>query len=925
MKNVHITLILLLFTATSIIAQQTERFIKCHVKAVPFSEFCKTISDQSSVKIYFNEEWVLNLKVTLDNDSITATEAVREALKGTGLSVSAWNGNLVVMPGEPLMAALPDYNFRKEIKIAAEDNSESITSSEERYMEGRKGDIPLTLIIGFKNGPFSGGKAKISGRILDGETGAPIYSATIYISETHTGAVSDINGFVSLMLKPGNYIATFEYLGYEKRKYQLNVLSDGDFAVSMNKSMIQMTEVVVYGDRQMNMRSKDPGLDKMSIKAIRELPMMMGERDILKVSATLPGIVSVGEGSAGLNVRGGGSDQNAFYINKIPVYNTSHLFGFFPAFNSDIIKDFSIYKGHIPAQYGGHLSSVFNIVTRQGNRKHFTAKGGISPITGNLVIEGPLKKDTCSIMLSARSSYSDWILKKVKDPDIRNSSAGFNDFSGGITYDVLKTQLSLFAYHSSDRFRLAEFNSYQYANNGMSASAGHRFGSSVRAELSLIGSQYTFSTVDKQEESSAFEHAYKMEHYETRLDFKHSISEKNSLEYGLSSILYKLDRGKVLPYGENSYHKKVELGTEQGLESAVYISDMYDVLPWLNLTAGFRYALYMPIGPEAVYNYQPGAAIDIINITDTLTFSGNKPIRKYFQPDLRIAINIKTDDNGSVKLAFNQMHQNLFMLNTTTAIAPNTQWKLADYHLLPSTSKQYSAGVFRTFAEYGLEGSAEIFYKQTRNFPEFKDGADFLNNPLVETAVLQGDQTAWGLEFFMKRSVRKLEGWLSYTYSRSKIKVDGGEEWNRINGGETYPANFDIPHSLNLVMNYHVTRRVIFATIITYQKGKPVTYPVSVYYVNNLPVLDYSKRNAYRIPDYFRTDLSVTIEGNLRKKKPLHSSVIMSLYNATGRPNPYSVFYRTENGSIRSYRYAVIGVPIFTVTWLFKLGNYAAE
>lgn len=925
MKNVLITLMLLLLSATAVVAQQTERFIKCHFKAVPFSEFCKTITEQSSLRVYFIEKWVSDIKVTLDNDSITIPDAVKEALKGTGLGVSAWNGNLVIMPGEPLLAALPDYNFRKENKMAADDNSESITQSEERYMTGRKGDIPLTLSVGLKNGPLSGGKARITGRILDEETGAPIYSATIYISETHTGAVSDINGFVSLLLKPGNYIAAFEYLGYEKRKYQLNVLSDGDFAVSMNKSMIQMTEVVVYGDRQMNMRSKDPGLDKMSIKAIRELPMMMGERDILKVSSTLPGIVSVGEGSAGLNVRGGGSDQNAFYINKIPIYNTSHLFGFFPAFNSDIVKDFSIYKGHIPAQYGGHLSSVFNIVTRQGNRKHFTAKGGISPITGNLVIEGPLKKDTCSIMLSARSSYSDWILKKVKDPDIRNSSAGFNDFSGGINYDIQKTQLALFAYHSSDRFRLAELNSYQYANNGISTTAGHRFGNSVRAELSLIGSQYTFSTVDKQEESSAYEHAYKMEHYETRLDFKHSINEKNSLEYGLSSILYKLDRGKVLPYGENSYHKKVELGSEQGLESAVYISDMYDILPWLNLTAGFRYALYMPIGSKIVYNYQPGTAMDIINITDTLTFGNNKPIRNYFQPDLRIAINIETDDNGSVKLAFNQMHQNLFMLNTTTAIAPNTQWKLADYHLLPSTSKQYSAGVFRTFAQYGLEGSAELFYKQTRNFPEFKDGADFLNNPLVETAVLQGDQTAWGLEFFMKRSARKLEGWLSYTYSRSKIKVDGGEEWNRINGGETYPANFDIPHSLNLVMNYHVTRRVIFATIITYQKGKPVTYPVSVYYVNNLPVLDYSKRNAYRIPDYFRTDLSVTIEGNLRKQKLMHSSFIFSLYNALGRENPYSVYYKIEDGSIRSYQYSVIGVPIFTATWLFKLGNYAAE
>jgi hypothetical protein len=271
------------------------------------------------------------------------------------------------------------------------------------------------------------------------------------------------------------------------------------------------------------------------------------------------------------------------------------------------------------------------------------------------------------------------------------------------------------------------------------------------------------------------------------------------------------------------------------------------------------------------------------------------------------------------------MHQNLFLLNTTAAIAPNTQWKLADYHLEPSRSSQWSAGVFRTFAEQNIESSAEIFYKQTQNYPEFKDGADFLNNPLVETAVLQGEQKAWGIELFVKRSYRKIDGWISYTYSRSMIRVDGGEEWNQINGGEEYPATYDIPHALSVVANYHITRRIVFASIFTYQTGKPVTYPVSIYYINGLPVIDYSKRNAYRIPDYLRLDASVTIEGNLKKNKLIHSSFIFSLYNATGRDNPYSVYYKNEDGVLRSYMYSVISVPIFTASWLFKFGNYASE
>jgi hypothetical protein len=919
------TVILFFMFYYAVSAQHQGSVMVCHVKNIPFSEFCNYIYSQTSVRVFYHEKWVSQLKVTLDTDSTTAYSAVAEALKGTELEVSLWHGDLVVLPGEKLPDALPVYVNKQNKGVVADSGAIAMTASEERYMTGRKADAIQTLYVGRKGATITGGKAKIQGRILDEDTGEPIMFATIYIMETKSGAVSDLNGFLSFMLKPGTYNVIFEYLGYGKKKYQLEVLSDGKFSVDLKKSVIQMKEVVVYGDRQMSIRAKDPGLDKMSIKAIRELPMMMGERDILKISGTLPGIVSVGEGSAGLNVRGGGSDQNAFYINKIPVYNTSHLFGFFPAFNSDIIKDFSIYKGHIPAEYGGHLSSVFNIITRQGNRKNFTARGGVSPITANLVVEGPLKKDTCSFMLSARSSYSDWILKKLSDPDIRNSSASFNDFSAGVNYDIRKTQLAAFGYHSSDKFRLSDLNSYEYSNDGLSLSFNHNFSNSFRSEFSLIASQYKFSTIDQQEESNAYQQAYKMEHYEARADFKHMLSDKNTLEYGANAVLYKLNRGTVLPYGDNSLRIPVDLGSEQGIESALYISDEYEVLPWLNLTVGARYAMFVPTGPKTVYEYAPDAPMDARYIVDTLYFAHNQPIRWYKEPDLRVAINIETDVAGSVKLAFNQMHQNLFMLSNTTTIAPNTQWKLADYHLLPSESNQVSAGVFRTLAEMGIETSAEVFYKQTKNYSEFKDGADFLNNPLVETSVLQGDQTAWGIEFFLKRSSRKLDGWISYTYSRSIIHIDGGEPWNQINGGEAYPANFDIPHVLNLVFNYHFSRRLTFASILTYQTGKPVTYPVSTYYINGIATLDYSKRNAYRIPDYIRADFSLTLEGNLKKQKLMHSSLIFSVYNATGRDNPYSVYFKSENGFIRSYQYSVIGVPIFTITWLFKLGNYAAE
>lgn len=918
-------LILFLWFGSTLQAQGPEKVMVCHFRNISFAEFCDTVFHQTNVNIYYRGVWVNNLNVTLDSDSITVLSAVRQVIAGSDLEVSVWHNNLVILPRIKLLTELPAYEQFIKTDNTIGQKELAITETEERYITGRKPGVIQIITIGRTGANTGDSKAKVLGRVLDEETGEPMNFVTIYISETKTGTVTDVNGFFNIALTPGKYNVLIEYLGYEKGKYLLEILSDGNFAVKMKKAAIELKEVVVSGERQADIRTTDPGLDRMLMKSVRGLPMMMGERDILKVSVTLPGIVSAGEGSAGLNVRGSGSDQNAFYINRIPIYNTSHLFGFFPAFNSDIIKDLSIYKGHIPAQYGGRLASVFNITTRQGNRKRFTAHGGISPITGNIVLEGPLKKDISSFLFSARSSYSDWILSSIKDPVISASKANFNDFSGGVNWDIQKTQVSLFLYRSYDHFRLADINSYSYSNSGASLILGHNFTNSLRGEVAFISSKYAFSTIDKQEISSAYEHGYKMDHYETRINFKQLLSQKNSLEYGADFILYKLDRGEVLPYGEKSLRSKVALGTDKGIESSLFISDSYDVTTRMNLILGIRYTLFTPVGPVTTYKYTLGAPRDLRYIEDTLTFGKNKAVRWYHEPDIRAALNIETDKEGSIKLSFNQMHQNLFMLNTTTTMAPDAQWKLADYHLLPSKSNQISLGVFRTLPKNGLETSVEVYYKRTYNYSEFKDGADFLKNPLVETSVLQGDHKAYGIEFYIKRSRRKLEGWLSYTWSRSLIQVNGDHSWSRINNGEAYPANFDIPHSLNVVLNYYFTRRIFFSSIFTYQTGKPITYPESVYYINGAPYLDYSKRNAYHIPDYLRADFSLTLEGDLRKNKFLHNSFILNLYNAAGRKNPYSVYFKTENGRISSYQYSVIGVPILTATWIFKLGNYASD
>ncbi|HJW29312.1 MAG TPA: TonB-dependent receptor, partial [Saprospiraceae bacterium] len=388
---------------------------------------------------------------------------------------------------------------------------------------------------------------------------------------------------------------------------------------------------------------------------------------------------------------------------------------------------------------------------------------------------------------------------------------------------------------------------------------GHRFNNTLRGEYALIWAQYDFHTTNTQEDPTAYEHAYRIGHYEARMDYHQVLTDKNALDYGLDLLLYRLNRGEVTPYGEKSLRRPTDLGQERGVESAVYIADSFDPLKWMNITAGFRFALFTPLGEKTVYQYYEGTARDSRNIRDSLFFKTNSPIRWYTEPDARVSVNLETDEYGSIKLAFNQVHQNLFMLSNTVAVGPDAQWKLADYYIKPSRSNQVSLGLFRVFPKRGFEASIEVYYKQTRNFPDFRDGADFIATPLVETAVLQGTQKAYGVEFFIKRSSHRLEGWLSYTYSRSRVKVDGVHPWEQINQGLMYPSNYDIPHVVNLVATYHFSRRITLSSIVAYQTGRPTTYPVSTYYVDGDPTLDYSTRNAYRIPYYFRTDLSLTL------------------------------------------------------------------
>jgi hypothetical protein len=668
------------------------------------------------------------------------------------------------------------------------------------------------------------------------------------------------------------------------------------------------------------------GFEFISSRSIKEIPMVMGEKDILKVAQMLPGVQSAGEGSSGLIVRGGSADQNLFYINRLPVYNTAHLFGFFSAFSPDIVNNFSLYKSNIPAKYGGRVSSVFDINTRQGNKKEFFGKGGISPVTGHIAVEGPIVKDKSSFVLSYRGTYSDWLLSRIDDINIRNSNASFYDLTGTVNAEISdKHILKAFIYRSADRFSLSTTNDYEYANTGGTVSWKYTVAPSLHADFTVVASQYEFGTNDKTNPSEAYSHDYELGHYEFRTDLTHILGSKHRLNYGFNVINYALDRGDILPYGEDSRRIEIDLGMENGLETAVYVSDEISLTPRLSLLAGLRYSFYTLLGPADVYTYTPGLPKARINMESIESYDKGEAIKWYHGPEPRAALNYILGENNSVKVSYNRIRQYLFLLSNTIAISPTDQWKLTDYHLKPLIGDQVSLGYYHNFNKQGFTTSAEVYKKWVSNVVEYKDGADFISADPSEMSLLQGEQDVYGAEFMIRKNTGKLTGWLSYSYSRSFILVNDEQTGEQINKGEVYPSNYDKPHSLQLVTNYRTSRRLSYSVNVVYNSGRPVTYPAAIYYSEGRQILHYSGRNEYRIPDYFRVDLSINYEGNLLEKKWLHSTWSFNVYNLLGRKNVYSVYFEANEGQVQGYKLSVFARPIFSLTWNFKFGNYASE
>ncbi len=922
--NKIILILLVIVASIQLNAQQVlNSYIKGQMDNVPTSMLFSKIESNLKIHIFYNSNWVKDKTVTIKEDSLPLDKVLKKALLFSGLSyVFIEPDIIVIIEKKNEWIYNPEFDIDTLITYSVNDDSEKHIKN--NYLKGRKVEEKKTIRVGKISQSYKGKRVKIMGYVYQNDTKEPIIGATIFFKDIKKGAATDADGILEIFLKPGKYSTEFRSMGMQDEKCLFEVFSDGKFKFGMTQAVQNIDEVTVLSSQTYKKRGSQAGLEKISIKMVKQLPTLMGERDIVRISQLLPGVVSVSEASGGINVRGGNADQNMLYINQIPLYNTSHVFGFFTAVNPAIIDDFSMYKGYVPASQGGRLSSILLAESRKGNKHNIFAQGGISPISANLEVEGPIIKEKLSYVVSGRSSYSDWILKRLPNPELRNSSISFYDATVGFDYQINnKNSIQILGYTSHDFFNMNSLNEYEYDNIGLGLRYHHRFSSKFKLDYSLIYSNYIFSSKDWNSISESYSHAYDISHAESRLSMKYAISEKHKLTFGVNNILYNLDRGAIEPMGEQSVRKYSFLGIEQALESSVYVEDEFKLSNKIKLIGGIRYSFYSRFGPDTVNIYPDNIEKNVDNIIDEKIFKKGERVVNYSNPEIRFLVDIKTSRLSSLKLAYNQMSQYMFLLSSSFSIAPTDQWKLADYHIKPGFSQLGSVGYYQTILSLGLTASTEVYYKKQNNILEFKDGADFINTKEVETMTLQGNQNAYGIEFMLAKEEGRLNGWISYTYSRSVVHVDGPNVWDKINNGEKYASNYDKPNVLNIVANFNINRRLIFSSTVTYSTGRPITIPKSIYYIEDAPYVDFSDRNEFRVPDYFRIDVALTLEGNLKKKKLLHSYWMINVYNLTGRKNPYNIYYKSEKGFINGYKYSVIGVPIFTISWNFKLGNYA--
>lgn len=897
-------------------AQHKTQLISLDVLSVDFERFVAEIERQTDYTFYYDPSSFDSLQVTMQAENQSIQAVLSALLKDTDFHFSVDpKSRVFITQKAPIIAWLPSATGRNSsdtlLSYSLPDTEETnkLISSEESK----------THDIGTKTYRRSPGNATISGYVRNIKNGEPLIGAAVFIENPSIGTIADALGYYNISLPKGKHTLKIKSFGMRETFRNIDLWGPGNLDIELKESVIALREVAIVAGADVNVTSSQMGQVKLSMKTIRQIPSALGESDLLRTVMAIPGVKSVGESSVGLNIRGGSADQNLITFNEVPIYNPSHLFGFFTSFNPDILQDVQLYKSAIPSKYGGRISSVLEINSRDGNRKKLVGAGGIGLITGKLSLEGPIVKDKSSFLISGRSTYSDWLLKKLENPSFKNGSASFYDVNVHLSHEVdNRNSLYLSGYLSSDRFRLVGDTLYSYQNKLLSFKWKRLLTKKLLGSISLSHNQYTYDMHSTRVPENAFVLDFGIKQYNGKLDFEYDATDRYKLHFGASSIRYQLQSGRMRPSGDNSLVIQNNLEPEQGQESAVYIENHFEVSQKLLVTAGIRLSMFNYLGPKTVASYVPGLPLETRYRSENIRYDKGENIKTYIEPEYRASMRYALSGNSSLKASFNTTRQFMHLLSNTMTIAPTDVWKLSDPHISPQKGTQVSVGYYKNLLDNKLELSGEVYYKRIRNFLDFKAGDSLILNHNVETATINTNAKAYGLELMAKKLSGKVNGWVAYTYSRTLLRASDRASANAPNNGNYYPANYDKPHDFTFAGNYKFSHRFNFSLNFTYSTGRPYTPPTGKYFADGSWRIFYSERNQYRIPDYYRVDISLNIEGNHKIKKLAHSSWTVAVFNLLGRRNPSSVYFQTNPRNVQGYQLSIFGEPIPTLTYNFR-------
>jgi hypothetical protein len=898
----HILPIFFLLTflclSISINAQQNEALKRDTTSLVSFDILAPKIENANHIKLYFKSEWFANKRFRESLSQLPLDECLIIVKRISELSFIIINTTTYVL----VPIEIRNFSNKK--------NSKGV------------------LIIGDESDFGKYSKATISGKIIDARTGKPLYNARVSIDKLNTNSSTDADGNYKLTIPVGEYDLRLNYSGFEEDNRNVKIGGNGIVDFELSEKTVRLKEVVITDKAvDLNVIRTQMSTIKFNTKVIKELPMFLGEKDIIKSLTLLPGVQSTGEFGTGFFVRGGSSDQNLILVEDVPMFNSSHMFGLSSAINSDGVSSVSLLKAGIPAKYGERASSVMDI-RLENNVDQLSVKGGIGLLNSRLNLEVPLFDKKVNLLIGGRSSYSDWLLHALPDADLKKSSASFYDINALLTmrFDS-KNSLSLFGYFSNDKFSFSENSPYHYDNTLASARYSHTFNEKLYSNLLLGFSRYRndISESDTLQPTEAYKISLSTTYNNAKLNFTWLPTDKHSVDFGVNSILYELQPGIMSPLGSISNVKTQTTNPEKALESAAYISDNINFSSKISAEVGLRLTTFADMGPNSVFTFKENAPRTSENIIDTLNYGNNKIIKWYSSLEPRLSLRYSIDELSSLKFSYNRISQFINLISNTAVMAPTDVYKLSSPNVKPLICSQLALGYFRNFNKNALEASVEIYYKKLDNIVEYRDGAQILLNNSLETDLLNASGYNYGIEFYLKKNTGRLTGWASYTYSRSMRHTTSPFEIDQINGNRYYPSTFDKPHNMVINANYHLSRRWRLSGTFNYNTGKPVTLPELKYNFDGRQYIYYSERNKYRLPDYHRLDIAITFDETLRLKQKWKGSWTFSIINLYGQKNPYSVFYKSSTQleshfyqSFNLYEMFIIERPIPTLTYNFS-------